>query len=276
MERYYFENTGKGTFVDKALQLGIAYGENGQGVASMGPVIGDLDHNGLLDIFVPDLSYCSLLMQGPRGFKDKTATAGLSVVMGQYAGWAAILFDYDNDGWLDILTVHGNAHHEYVQEDTLVRNKRDGTFEDISRQSGQYFFEKYVGRGGTWADVDNDGDIDVVIVNLNDEAKVLRNDGGNKNNWLNVRPRLKFPTGMRDAVGARVTVTAGSLKQFDDVMPTRGYLGQGDPRLQFGLGKATEAEVEIRWPGGTVEKLGKVTANQFLTPVREAKAGGAK
>jgi hypothetical protein len=276
MENYFFENTGNGTFVEKALQLGIAFGENGQGVASMGPAIGDIDRNGLLDIFVPDLSYCSLMMQGPRGFKDRTATAGLSVVMGQYAGWAAILFDYDNDGWLDILTVHGNAHHEYVQEDTLVRNKGDGTFEDVSRQSGQYFFEKYVGRGGTWADFDNDGDVDVVIVNINDDAKVLRNDGGNRNNWLNVRPMLKFATGERDAIGARVMVTAGAVKLFDDVMPTRGYLGQGDPRLHFGLGKAPEAEVEIRWPDGTVEKLGQVKANQFLKPVREAKLNGAK
>jgi len=276
MENYYFEHNGRGGFAEKALQLGIAYGENGQGVASMGPAIGDVDRNGLLDIFVPDLSYCSLMMQSERGFRDRTATAGLSVVMGQYAGWAAVLFDYDNDGWLDLFTVHGNAHHEYVQEDTLVRNKGDGTFEDVSTRSGQYFFEKYVGRGGSWADIDNDGDIDLLVVNLNDNAKLLRNDGGNRNNWLSVEPMLKFPTGARHAIGARVTVTAGGMKQIDDVMPTRGYLSQGDPRLYFGLGKAETAEVEIRWPDGTIEKLEKVKANQFLRPVREAKVSGAR
>ena len=276
MENYYFEHNGNGGFVEKALQLGIAYGENGQGVASMGPAIGDVDRNGLLDIFVPDLSYCSLMMQSERGFRDRTATAGLSVVMGQYAGWAAVLFDYDNDGWLDLFTVHGNAHHEYVQEDTLVRNKGDGTFEDVSSRSGQYFFEKYVGRGGSWADIDNDGDIDLLVVNLNDNAKLLRNDGGNRNNWLSVEPMLKFSTSTLHAIGARVTVAAGGMKQIDDVMPTRGYLSQGDPRLHFGLGKAESADLEIRWPDGTVEKLEQVKANQFLRPVHEAKVTGAR
>ncbi len=274
MENYYFENTGKGTFVEKALQLGLAYGEHGQGVASMGPVAGDVDRNGLLDIYIPDLTYNSLLMQDERSFRDRTETSGLAVIMGQYAGWGAVLFDYDNDGWLDILTVHGNAHHEYVQEDTLVRNKGDGTFEDVSTRSGAYFRQKYVGRGATYADYDNDGDIDLVVVNLNDEAKLLRNDGGNRNNWLSVEAKLKFAGGSRDAIGARVTVTAGTLRQIEDLVPVRGYLSQGDSRLYFGLGKAGHADlVEIRWPDGTVEKIEKVKANQFLKLERNAAAG---
>ena len=110
----------------------MAFGEHGQGVASMGPVAGDVNRDGLLDLFIPDLNYNSLLVQGPRGFRDMADVSGLAVVMGQYAGWGAVLFDYDHDGWLDIFTVHGNAHHEYVQEDTLVRNRGDGTFEDVS------------------------------------------------------------------------------------------------------------------------------------------------
>src|SRR3974390_3016355 len=132
------------------------------------------------------------------------------------------MVDYDNDGWLDIFTVHGNAHHEYVQESTLARNKGDGTFEDVSSTSGPYFQEKYVSRGLTYGDYDNDGDIDFLVINLNDSPKLLRNDGRNKNSLLAVEPLLKFPTGTRTAVGARVTVTANGMKMIDDVNPVRG------------------------------------------------------
>ena len=268
-ENYYFENTGKGTFVEKALEMGIAFGENGQGVSSMGPVVGDVNRDGLLDIFIPNLNYCILFQQGKRGFLDRTQQTGLSMALGQYAGWGAVLLDYDNDGWLDLFTVHGNAHHEYVQENTLMRNKGDGNFEDVSDHSGKHFQEKHVGRGAAWFDYDNDGDIDLVLNNLNDQAILLRNDGGNRQNWLTVEARLKFPTGTRDAIGARVTLTTGSLRQIEDLIPARGYMSQGDPRLHFGLGQAAYADlVEIRWPDGSLQKLEKVKANQFLRVVR--------
>ena len=176
-----------------------------------------------------------------------------------------MLFDYDHDGWPDIFVVHGNAHHEYVQEDSLLRNKGDGTFEVVSRQSGGYFNEKYVGRGASWADIDNDGDIDLLVVNLNDYAKLLRNDGGNKKSWLEVDARLKFPTGSRTAIGARVTVMANGMKMVDDVNPVRGYLSQGDARLHFGLGAATKVDsVEIRWPDGKTERMENVPVNRML------------
>jgi hypothetical protein len=282
MENHYFENTGQGTFVEKAIDYGIAYGENGQGVSSMGPVVGDINGDGLLDVFIPNLNYCTLFVQtfvrGRRNFADRTTVAGLAQVMGQYAGWGAVMFDYDNDGWPDLFTVHGDAHHEFVQEDTLMRNKGDGTFEDVSDFAGQHFKEKHVGRGAAWADIDNDGDIDLLIANLNDFPILLRNDGGNTlNNWLTVDARLKFPTGTRDAIGARVTVTTGQHKQVQDLMPSRGYMSQGDPRLHFGLGKAQSADsVEIRWPDGKVEKFENVRANQFLKLVHEAKVTGVK
>lgn len=282
MENNYFENTGKGTFIEKAPEYGIAYGENGQGVSSMGPVVGDVNRDGLLDIFIPNLNYCILFVQdrlnGQLNFSDRTAVTGLSQALGQYAGWGAVMFDYDNDGWLDIFTTHGDAHHEYVQENTLMRNKGNGTFEDVSDRSGQHFKEKYVGRGAAWGDFDNDGNIDLVISNLNDRPILLRNDGGDKlNNWLTVDAKLQFPTGTRDAIGARVTVTTGSQKQVEDLIPSRGYMSQGDPRLHFGLGKAQVADsVEIRWPDGTVEKMEKVKANQFLRLVHKTSASGVK
>jgi hypothetical protein len=282
MENNYFENTGNGTFTEKAPEYGVGYGENGQGVSSMGPVVGDVNRDGLLDLFIPNLNYCTLFvqdrLQGQPNFLDRTALTGLSQVLGQYAGWGAVMFDYDNDGWLDIFTVHGDAHHEYVQENTLMRNRGDGKFEDVSDRSGQHFKEKYVGRGAAWADFDNDGDIDLIISNLNDRPILLRNDGGNQlNNWLTVDARLQFPTGTRDAIGARVTVTTEALKQIEDLIPSRGYMSQGDPRLHFGLGKAQVADVvEIRWPDGTVEKFNNVKANQFLKLVHKSSVTGVK
>jgi hypothetical protein len=209
---------------------------------------------------------------------DRTAVTGLSVALGQYAGWGAILFDYDNDGWLDLFTAHGNAHHEYVQENTLMRNRGNGMFYDVSTESGQHFKEKYVGRGAAWADIDNDGDVDIVIANLNDRPILLRNDGGNSaNHWLTIDAKLEFATGKRDAIGARVTVTSGGLKQIEDLVPSRGYMSQGDPRLHFGLGMATVADsVEIRWPDGAVEKFEQVKANQILKLTHKATANGAK
>jgi hypothetical protein len=282
MENHYFENTGKGTFVENALDYGVAYGENGQGVSSMGPVVGDFNRDGLLDIFIPNLNYCILYTQtlekGRRNFVDQTAISGLSLGMAQYAGWGAVAFDYDNDGWLDLFIAHGDAHHEYVQENSLMRNKGNGRFEDVSDRSGQHFKEKHIGRGAAWADFDNDGNIDLVISNLNDHPILLRNDGGNRvNHWLTVDAKLKFPTGSRDAIGARVTVTTGSLKQIEDVVPMRGYMSQGDPRVHFGLGKAEFADsVEVRWPDGAMERMEHVKANQFLKLTHEAKTNGVK
>jgi hypothetical protein len=270
MGNYHFENRGGLRFSENALEWGMAYGENGQNVSSMGPAVGDIDRDGRLDVFIPDMNYCTLLVQGEHGFQHEIESSGLSVVMGQYTGWGPVFFDYDNDGWLDLFTSHGNAHHEYSEEDTLARNAGDGTFEDVSLQSGQFFREKYVGRGATHGDYDNDGDVDLLVVNLNDAPNLLRNDGGNRNRWLKVEARLKFPTGTRHALGARVTVTTGDLRQIEDLLPVRGYLGQADSRLHFGIGKAKLVDaVEIRWPDGVVEKFHNVKANQTLKLTHE-------
>ncbi|MBL0157677.1 MAG: CRTAC1 family protein [Bryobacterales bacterium] len=266
MENHYFLNTGKGAFVEKAIDVDLGFSEHGQGVSSMGPYYADVNRDGFLDIFVPNLNYNSLFVFNPKrkAFDNVNDSSGIATTMGQYAGWGSVLFDYDHDGWPDIFVVHGNAHHEYVQEDSILRNLGNGKFQDVSQKSGAYFSEKYVGRGASWADIDNDGDIDLLVVNLNDAAKLLRNDGANRQPWLMVDARLKFPTGSRTAIGARVTVTTGAMKQIDDVNPVRGYLSQGDPRLHFGLGGATQATVEIRWPDGQIERHENVKANQIL------------
>lgn len=267
-ENFYFENQGGGRFEEKGLLLGLAFGEHGQGVSSMGPVAGDVDRNGLLDIYIPDMGYSSLLMNLGEYFEDRTTRSRVAVYCGQYTGWGGLLFDYDNDGYLDLFVANGNAHHEFTEEDVLLRNRGDGIFEDVSARSGDYFRTKKVGRGSTFLDYDNDGDLDLVIVNLNDEAKLLRNDGGNRNHWLKVVPRLARPK--RDAIGARVTVSVGELRQIEEMIPVRGYLGQIDSRLHFGLGQAPKADwVEIRWPDGTVDRYEDIPANQVFEVVHE-------
>ena len=126
-----------------------------------------------------------------------------------------------------------------------------------------------------WADYDNDGDLDLLVVNLNKVPKLLRNDGGNRNHWLTIDAKL--PGGKTDAIGARITVTVGSLKQIQDIIPVTGYLSQSDPRRHFGLGKAEKAaKVEIRWPNGQIAKLKDVKADQFLTVIQETKTGAKK
>jgi hypothetical protein len=269
MENYFYRNTGKGSFTSEGLIMGLAYGEGGQGVSSMGPAVGDVDRDGLLDIYIPDMGYGCLLMNRGAMFEDRTAPTSLAVVCGQYVGWGGVLFDYDNDGYLDVFVANGKAHFEFPEEDVLMRNDGTGRFLDVASQSGAYFQKKYVGRGATYADYDNDGDLDLLVVNLNDSPRLLRNDGGNSNHWIAIAP--KRPNGKTDAVGARVTVRSGSLTQIQDFIPVRGYLSQADSRVYFGLGEATTVQLlEIRWPDGAITQLRDVPADQILTVVQDS------
>ena len=268
MENYFFQNFGGGKFEEQALMTGLAFGEGGQGVSSMGPAVGDVDRDGRLDVYIPDMGYGCLMMNRGDYFEDRTAASKLAVVCGQYTGWGGVLLDYDNDGYLDVFVANGNAHHEYPEEDVLMRNDGTGNFLDVAKQSGDYFHQKYVGRGATRGDFDNDGDMDLLVVNLNDSPRLLRNDGGNRRNWLTVAPEL--PGSNRDAIGARVTVTSGSLVQVQEITPVQGYLSQGDPRAHFGLAENKAADVvEIRWPDGSISKRENVLANQFLTVIQD-------
>ena len=270
MENYFFRNKGKGTFESEGLEMGMAFGEGGQGVSSMGPAVGDVDRDGWLDIYIPDMGYGCLLMNRKDYFEDRTTPTRLALVCGQYTGWGGILFDYDCDGYLDIFVANGNAHHEYTEEDVLMRNDGKGNFLDVADKSGPYFREKHVGRGATYGDYDNDGDLDLLVVNLNDTPKLLRNDGGSRNNWLVIEAKLAG--GKSDAICARVTVTAGTLIQIKDIIPVTGYLSQADPRCHFGLGKVAKADVvEVRWPDDRTTKLTDVKANQFLTVIQDSK-----
>ncbi len=275
MENYYFEMNAHGVYEERALEMNLAYGDNGENVAHMGPVVGDINHDGWLDIYIANLRDCSLLIQRPdgKGFDSWTDRAGLGTTRGQYSGWAAMLFDFDHDGWLDLFNTNGGAQHEYGQENAIYRNRGDGRFENVSGTAGPHFQEKHVGRGGTGFDYDNDGRMDLVIVNLNDKAILLRNETWTSSHWITVTPRLKFPTGVRDAYGARVTVEAHGLRMIEDMIPTRGYLSAQDPRLNFGLGESDHADsIEIRWPDGQVEKFKDVQGDRFVFYVHPANA----
>ncbi|UCE62221.1 MAG: CRTAC1 family protein [Phycisphaerales bacterium] len=259
----YFVSNGKGQFRNEAMERGLAFGEGGQGASSMGPVVGDVDGDGLLDVYIPDMGYGCLLSNKGEWFVDVTAPSNLAVICGQYTGWGGGLFDYDNDGHLDIFIANGNAHHEYTEEDVLVRNDGKGKFTDVAKKSGSYFREKFVGRGAAFADYDNDGDVDILVMNLNGPAKLLRNDGKTGNHWLTIVPRLARTK--VSAIGARVAVTAGGKRMVREVVGVTGYLSQSDPRAHFGLGRATQVDqVEILWPGGKTTKLENVKADQIL------------
>lgn len=257
-------NDGNGHFADKATENGTAFGEGGQGVSSMGPFVADVDRNGLIDILVPDMGYSSLMLQVKRGFfMDVTAQSGIAVLCGQYTGWGGLLNDYDNDGYVDLFIANGDPHHLYLEESVLARWDGKNRFVDMARRSGAFFDHKHVGRGAAFADFDNDGDLDILMNVLHDTPRLLRNDGGNQQNWIKIVP-VRADNGAL-AVGATVSVKTGGLTQIQPAMPVNGYLTSSDPRPNFGLGKATKADViEILWPDGRKQSLENVPANQIL------------
>jgi hypothetical protein len=263
MENYYYENKGDGTFAEKGLELGLALGQNGQGVSSMGPAVADLDGDGSLDILIPDMDYGSLLSKRGGFYQDLIGSSGLAVICGQYTGWGAVLADFDNDGDADVFIANGNAHHEYSEDQVIALNDGRGVFHDVARRAGTYFETKKVGRGATWADLDDDGQVDLVVLDTSGVPHLLRNEGVAGHNWIKVDARAKG--GRRTAIGARVSVVAGGRRQLQDVVGVNGYLSQGDTRAHFGIGTAATVElVRVRWPDGTTEEWKDVKPNQVL------------
>jgi hypothetical protein len=257
-------NDGKGHFTDKAELMGVAFGEGGQGVSSMGPFVADVDRNGLLDILVPDMGYSSLMLQMQKGFfTDVTTQSGVALLCGQYTGWGGLLNDFDNDGYADLFIANGDPHHLYIEEAILACNDGKGKFLDVARPSGEFFNKKYVGRGAAFGDFDNDGDIDILMNTIGDFPRLLRNDSKQDNNWLKIVP-VRKDTGMV-SIGSIVILKAGGLTMIQPVISVNGYLTSSDPRPNFGLGKAKVADsVEVIWPDGKKTSLTEVKPNQIL------------
>lgn len=265
MVNYLYHNEGGAKFEDRGIMSGVAFNQVGEATISMSVDFADYNNDGLIDLFVSDDGYCSLYKNEGNGvFTEMSYNAGIAVACGQFVGWASSFLDYDNDSDLDLFKVNGELKHLYGQEDQLFENIGNGKFVDVSIEQGAYFQEELVGRGACFGDYDNDGDIDVYIVNLNDHGVLLRNNKGNQNNWISLH--LIGETSNRDGIGARVTISSGGIKQYTQKKSSSGYLSQNDPRLHFGLGDNKMVEsIEVIWPSGKVQVLENIKAGQFLT-----------
>jgi len=234
----------------------------------MAGVVGDYDGDGLPDVFVSDGTYGSLFRNLGRGrFEDRVFASGLAAARAQSPAWGAAWIDVDADADEDLFVVSGDLHHELGREDFLFENTGDGRFRDASREGGAWFSAAYNGRACLPADFDNDGRVDVLVTNLGERAVLLRNRSRSGNSWLTVSLAGAAPnTGAR---GAKVTVVAGGRTLVKQSTGASVYLGQGDPRLHFGLGGAAAAErVEVLWPSGRTTTLRDVAARRILV-VRE-------
>jgi len=261
---YLWHNDGGKGFTDRGTMSGTAFSQAGEATVSMSVDFADFNEDGLLDLFVSDDTYCSLYENVGNGiFTDKGIPSNISTSAAQFVGWSSSFIDYDNDGLIDIFKTNGALKHLYGQEDQMFRNEGGGKFKDISLELGKYFSQEFVGRGACAGDYDNDGDMDIFVVNLNSHCVFLRNNKGNQNNWIILN--LTGTTSNRDGIGARIKLTSGGKTQIAQRKTTTGYLSQNDPRIHFGLAKNQIVDlIEITWPSGKVQTLENVTPNQIL------------
>ena len=270
---FLYHNNGNGTFSEVGLLAGVGYNEDGKAFAGMGADFSDFDNDGRPDVVVTDLSnerYMLFRNNGDGTFRDVTNASGVGAATLAFSGWSTHLFDFDNDGWKDIFVAQGHVmdtiqltspNLKYLQPPLLLRNE-GGHFKRVIL--GPAFQTEWAGRGAAFGDIDNDGDIDVVMSNVGQKATVLRNDGGNRNNWLGITTIGKKSN--RDGIGSRVkVVSASGLTQYFTVSTAVGYQSASDKRLIVGLGADSTAKlVEIRWPSGIVQRFENVKAGQML------------
>jgi hypothetical protein len=264
-ENFLFHNKHDGTFEEIGNDTGTAFGQNGESTSSMGPVFADLEGRGILDLWVTDGHYNRLLRNtGQLGFDDIGAKNGVSQANAQYVSWGTGVYDFDNDGLLDILIFHGGLIHLIPQEHTLFRGLGNDKFDDVSRAAGPVLSERTVARGACFADYDNDGKVDAFLVNLGAKGTLLHNVSTNTGHWLAVK--LQGTKSNRDGIGARVEVYAGGNRWTAERVAGSGYLSQNEARLHFGLGAATSVDkIVVHWPSGLDQVLGKQDANRVLT-----------
>ncbi|MGQ8338590.1 CRTAC1 family protein [Sunxiuqinia sp. A32] len=261
---YLWHNDGGKSFTDKGTMSGTGFSQAGEATVSMSVDFADFNSDGKLDMFISDDNYCSLYENLGNGiFSDKSYVSGISVASGQFVGWSSSFFDYDNDGDADLFKTNGELKHAYGMEDQIFENLGQGKFDDVSVGLGKYFEEEFVGRGACLGDYDNDGDVDIYVVNLDSEGKFLRNNKGNNNNWIILD--LVGTTSNWDGIGCRVKVVTGEKVQIAQKKSTTGYLSQNDPRIHFGLGKDQMIDkIEVIWPSGKTQVFENVKVNQIF------------
>ena len=274
-----FMNNHDGTFREEGILRGVALNEDGIEQAGMGVGIGDYNLRGHLDLYLTHFSddTNTLYRNNGKGFFDDVTTDAHLGVDTRFTCWGAGIVDLDNDGFPDIFAVAGSVYPElerklpqYPNEcpREVYRNLGNGTFEELAAKAGPAIIEAHSSRGCAFGDFDNDGDVDILVVNLNEPPSLLRNDVSGSNHWLKVK--LVGTKSNRSAIGARVLVRYGKRVQAQAVVSQSSYYSASDPRLHFGLGAETRADIEIHWPSGHLETLKAVHSNQLVTIVEGA------
>jgi enediyne biosynthesis protein E4 len=275
-----FRNNHDGTFAEVGMISGCAVSSEGQEQSGMGVGVGDYDGDGYLDLVLPHFfDDTPALYHNYEGkfFDDVTEAGGLGVST-QYVCWGTGFADFDNDGWPDILYVTGSVYPEvekdypdypYKSPKVVFRNLGKGMFEEVSDRSGPAVLENRSSRGCAFGDFDNDGNLEMLILNMGEPPSLLKNTAKVENHWLSVK--AIGTQSNRSAIGARITVRAGNRSQIREVTSGSSYLSQSDLRQHFGLGSATRVEeVAVRWPNGQTERIGAVPADLFIT-IQEGK-----
>lgn len=281
VRNFLFINNKNGTFTENALVAEVAYSMAGKPQSGMGCDLADIDGDGLSDLVVTNIDLESNNVyhnNGDNTFNDITVSAGLAQVALLFSGFGIRFADYDNDGDLDLVIANGhpldNIHlfRDGVtwDERPFVHDNVGGRFVDVSDERGEAMKKRYSARGLAMGDFDNDGDEDFLLVQNGGPPALLRNDGGNQNNWVGLQ--LSGTKSNRDAVGARITVTAGDLKIVRQIVGGSSYCSAHDPRLLLGIGKRSKVDsIEIRWPSGTVDRLKDIRVNSYTT-IKESTA----
>jgi hypothetical protein len=273
---FLFHNKGKGIFEEVGFWAGVAVGGEGRPLAGMGTDMGDINGDGLLDMFVTNLdreTHSLYRNQGKGLFENVTFESGVGQATLPFVGFGTAFFDYDNDADLDLAIANGDIidnvslfrdNTSHGQRNLLLQNDGTGRFRDVGGTSGSGFALKKVSRTLAVGDLDNDGDLDILIGNNGQTADLLRNDGGNRNNALLIRTIGSRSN--RDGIGALLKLTAGGKVLTRHVKAGSSYQGQNDLRIHFGLSSGQQADrLEVLWPSGTVDTLEAIKANQIVT-----------